>query len=115
VVFWQTDEHDQPAIVTERYEKAFSAANIAREQAFYDSELKFTVRLIDTDSSRTATVSFKLEPKDSFPKVFENVVRKAFTPSPQPSPSRGEGAKKLPPPLRGGGKGEGEFVVPTEP
>jgi len=104
VVFWQTDEHDQPAIVTERYEKTFGSANIAREQAFYDSELKFTVRLTDTDSSRTATVSFKLEPKDSLPKVFENVVRGAFAPSPQPSPSRGEGAKKLPPP-----------VIPTDP
>ena len=115
VVFWQTDEHDQPAIITEPYEKAFAAANLAKEQTFHDSELKFTVRLTDTDSSRTATVSFKLEPKDSFPKVFENVVREAFAPSPQPSPSRGEGTNKLPPPLRGGGKGEGEFVVPTEP
>ncbi len=115
IVFWQTDEHDQPATITERYEKTFSPANIAREQAFYDSELKFTVRLTDTDSSRTATVSFKLEPKDSFPKVFENVVREAVAPSPQPSPSRGEGTNKLPPPLRGWGKGEGEFVVPTEP
>ena len=27
VVFWQTDENDQPAIVTEPYEKAFTAAN----------------------------------------------------------------------------------------
>ena len=41
VVFWQTDEHDQPAIVTEPYEKAFTAANIAKEQEFYDSELTF--------------------------------------------------------------------------
>ena len=31
--------------------------------------LKFAVRLTDTDSSQTATVSFKLEPKDSFPKA----------------------------------------------
>src|SRR2546422_5963526 len=45
VVFWQTDEQDQPAIVTERYDKAFTAANIVKEQAFYDSELQFTVRL----------------------------------------------------------------------
>ena len=27
VVFWQSDENDQPAIVTEPYEKAFTAAN----------------------------------------------------------------------------------------
>ena len=28
VVFWQTDEHDKPAIITEPYEKAFTAANL---------------------------------------------------------------------------------------
>jgi len=43
VVFWQSDENDKPAIVTEPYEKAFTAANITKEQAFYDSELKFSV------------------------------------------------------------------------
>ena len=59
MVFWQTDEHDQPAIVTERYEKAFSAANIAREQAFYDSELKFRIKLkLDTQMS-----SFRRKPE----------------------------------------------------
>lgn len=35
VVFWQTDENDEPAIITEPYPKAFTAANIAKEQAFY--------------------------------------------------------------------------------
>src|SRR5205823_332113 len=80
VVFWQTDEHDQPAIVTERYEKAFTAANIAKEQAFYDSELKFTVRLIDPESGRSATVTFALAPDDSFSKVFDKLVVDAFAP-----------------------------------
>ena len=37
VVFWQTDENDQPAIITEKYEKSFTAANIAKEQAFYSA------------------------------------------------------------------------------
>jgi type I restriction enzyme M protein len=45
VVFWQTDEHDQPATVTEPYEKAFTAANLKKEQEFYASELTFRVRL----------------------------------------------------------------------
>ena len=30
VVFWQTDEQDKPAIVTEPYEKAFTAANVKK-------------------------------------------------------------------------------------
>ncbi|MBA2671826.1 MAG: SAM-dependent DNA methyltransferase, partial [Gemmatimonadetes bacterium] len=37
VVFWQLDEHDRPAVVTEPYTKAFIAANLKREQEFYDS------------------------------------------------------------------------------
>ena len=45
VVFWQTDEHDKPAIVTEPYEKAFTAANVKKEQEFHDSDLTFRVRV----------------------------------------------------------------------
>lgn len=78
VVFWQTDEQDQPAIVTERYDKAFTAANIVKEQAFYDSELQFTVRLVEPDARRAAVVAFTLAAGDSFTKVFEAAVREAF-------------------------------------
>src|SRR5437773_11569024 len=63
VVFWQTDEHDQPAIVTEPYEKAFTAANIAKEQAFYDSDLTFHLR-IGTDSGEKP-VELSIKPKDN--------------------------------------------------
>jgi type I restriction enzyme M protein len=38
VVFWQTDEKDQPAVITEPYEKTFSAVNVAKEQEFYCRE-----------------------------------------------------------------------------
>ena len=78
VVFWQTDEHDEPAFVTEMYDKEFTAANIAREQDFYASELKFAVRLTDPTGGRTANVAFTLDPNDSFPKVFEKAVREVF-------------------------------------
>ena len=37
VVFWQSDEQDKPAMLTEPYEKAFTAANVKKEQEFYDS------------------------------------------------------------------------------
>src|SRR6201988_4745540 len=39
VDFWQFDEHDKPATITEAYEKAFTAANLKKEQEFYDSDL----------------------------------------------------------------------------
>ena len=63
VVFWQTDEHDQPAIVTEPYEKAFTAANIKKEQEFHDSDLTFRVRL--KTGSGEKTVEVVLQPADS--------------------------------------------------
>ena len=45
VVFWQSDEQDQPATITEPYEKTFSAANLKKEQDFYESELTFRLRV----------------------------------------------------------------------
>jgi type I restriction enzyme M protein len=69
VVFWQTDEHDQPAIVTEPYEKAFTAANLAREQAFHESGLTFRVRVKAEDTERT--VEFTLKPADSAAKKLK--------------------------------------------
>jgi len=90
VVFWQTDENDRPAMVTERYEKAFTAANIKKEQDFYASDLSFKIRLtcsprpqgegpgVRDDQCRTSMFNFTLGPQDSFPKVFEQAVKKAF-------------------------------------
>lgn len=63
VVFWQTDENDRPAIITEPYEKTFTAANLAKEQAFHDSDLTFRVRMKNDDKEKT--VEFILKPADS--------------------------------------------------
>jgi len=66
VVFWQCDENDQPAIVTEPYEKTFSAANLKKEQEFYDSELSFSVRFKDETID-----TLILTPKDNAAKKFK--------------------------------------------
>jgi type I restriction enzyme M protein len=63
VVFWQTDEDDQPATVTEPYEKAFTAANLAKEQAFHESDLTFRVRV--KADGKEKTVECVLKPADS--------------------------------------------------
>ena len=63
VVFWQTDEHDQPAIVTEPYGKAFTAANLSKELAFHDSALSFRVRV--KADGKEKTVELVLKPADS--------------------------------------------------
>jgi type I restriction enzyme M protein len=69
VVFWQTDEHDEPAIITEPYEKAFAAANLAKEQAFHRSDLTFRVRV--KADNKEKTVEFVLKPADSAAKKFK--------------------------------------------
>lgn len=69
VVFWQTDEHDQPAIITEAYEKTFTAANIKKEQAFHDSDISFRVRLKTDDKEET--VEFTLKSKDNAAEKFK--------------------------------------------
>jgi type I restriction enzyme M protein len=69
VVFWQTDEHDQPAIVTEPYEKVFTAANLAKEQVFHDSNLSFRVRV--KAGKEEKTVVFAIGPADSAAKAIK--------------------------------------------
>jgi len=69
VVFWQTDEDDQPAIITEPYEKAFTAANLAKEQAFHESDLTFRVRI--KAENKEKTLEFVLKPADSVAKKFK--------------------------------------------
>jgi len=76
VIFWQTDENDQPAWLTEPYIKAFTPANIKKEQQFYESDLDFRIRLKLNTVERE--ISFTLGPEDSFVKIFEKEVKKAF-------------------------------------
>ena len=77
VVFWQTDENDDPATLTERYGKAFTPTNIKAEQQFYDSELQFEVAL-SKKGEAAGNISFKLNPDDSFTKVFEAAIKELF-------------------------------------
>lgn len=72
VVFWQFDEHDKPATVTEPYEKAFTAANLKKEQEFYDSDLTFRVRLKAGNSEKTETLT--LSPKDNAAQRFKELM-----------------------------------------
>ena len=72
VVFWQLDEHDKPATVTEPYEKAFTAANLKKEQDFYDSDLTFRVRVKVCKTEKTETLT--LGPKDNAAKKFKALM-----------------------------------------
>ncbi|MDP3722189.1 MAG: class I SAM-dependent DNA methyltransferase [Candidatus Omnitrophota bacterium] len=69
VVFWQTDEHDQPAIITEPYAKTFTVVSLAKEQLFHDSDLTF--RVIVKAAGAEKTVEFVLKPADSAAKKLK--------------------------------------------
>jgi type I restriction enzyme M protein len=73
VVFWQFDEHDKPATVTEPYEKAFTAANLKKEQEFYDCELTFRVRLKAGKTEKMTTLA--VGPKDSAASKFKALMK----------------------------------------
>jgi type I restriction enzyme M protein len=75
VVFWQTDENDQPAIITEPYEKAFTAANLKKEQDFYASDLTFTVRV--KTAAGEATRTLELPPDGNAAKRFKAFMESA--------------------------------------
>ena len=75
VVFWQTDEHDQPAIVTEPYEKAFTAANLKKEQDFHESDLSFRVRV--KAKGQEKTVVFTVKAKDNAARKFKEALADA--------------------------------------
>lgn len=75
VVFWQTDEHDQPASVTEPYEKAFTAANLKKEQDFHESDLSFRVRV--KAKGQEKIVAFTVQAKDNAAKKFKEAMTDA--------------------------------------
>jgi type I restriction enzyme M protein len=73
VVFWQLDAHDKPATLTEPYEKAFTAANLKKEQEFYDSELTFRIRVRAGEGEKLETL--RLAPKDDAVKKHKALMK----------------------------------------
>ncbi|MBE7416742.1 MAG: SAM-dependent DNA methyltransferase [Ideonella sp.] len=72
VVFWQFDENDQPVTITEAYDKAFTAANLKKEQDFYESDLIFRARMRIGKTEEVKTLT--LTPKDSATKKFKELI-----------------------------------------
>ena len=72
VVFWQTDENDQPATITEPYEKAFTAANVKKEQEFHESDLTFRARV--KVKGKEEMVEFTVKAKDDAAKKFKEAM-----------------------------------------
>lgn len=76
VVFWQTDENDKPATITESFDKPLTAANIKNVQEFYKSEITFVLRI--TMGGKTHEVKFNLKPEDKFTEKFNEALESQF-------------------------------------
>jgi len=72
VVFWQFDEHDKPAIITEPYERTFTVANLKKEQEFYDSDLTFRIGMKTREGEKTETML--LTSKNDAAKKFKTLM-----------------------------------------
>lgn len=72
VVFWQFDKNDKPAIITEPYEKALTAANIKKELEFYESDVSFRIRLKTAKGEKAETISFS--PKDNIANKLKQFI-----------------------------------------
>lgn len=75
VVFWQLDENDKPAIITEPYERAFTPANLKREQEFYDSDISFSVQVKISGAEKL--IAFTINPKDNAAKTVKDALSDA--------------------------------------
>ena len=72
VVFWQTDEHDKPATITEPYEKTLTAANVKKELDFHESELTF--RISAKVKGKAKTFEFTVKPDDNVQKIVRDAL-----------------------------------------
>ena len=72
VVFWQFDQHDKPETITKPYEKSFTAANLKKEQEFYDSDLTFQIQMKTGHGEKMVTML--LTPKDDPAKKFKALM-----------------------------------------
>ena len=72
VVFWQFDKYDKPEAIIEPYEKAFTAANLKKEQEFYNSDLIFRIRVKVGKGERVETLT--LTRKDNAASKFKALM-----------------------------------------
>ena len=76
VVFWQTDEQEQPAFITEPYSKNFTPATVKKEQQFYDSELVFSLNV--ANGQQIKALELNLQPDDSFSSHYQKALKALF-------------------------------------
>ncbi len=75
VVFWQTDENDKPAMITEPFPTALNNKNVKDKTAFFGGEADFKVVLSNLPQLKGKVT---LEFKNTIKHAFENQLREAI-------------------------------------
>lgn len=78
VVFWQIDENDEPAIITEAFPIQFKSANVKSKQEFYDSEITFHIRVLSPEKRTPHKFDLILGPTDKFLDFYKAEVKERF-------------------------------------
>ena len=78
VVFWQTDEHDEPAIITEPFPVKFNSTNVKTKQDFYDSEIIFHIRVLSPKTKILYEFDLTLGPEDRLSDFYKTEVTPRF-------------------------------------
>ena len=78
VVFWQSDEHDRPAIITEQFPVKFNSSNVKKKQDFYDSEIIFHVIVTGPESGEKKSFDLTLQPGDNFLTLYKKQIAGLF-------------------------------------
>lgn len=78
VVFWQTDENDEPAIITEPFPVQFKSTNVKAKQDFYDSEITFHVSVLSPEKNNTHQFDISLGPDDKFLDLYKAEIIRCF-------------------------------------
>lgn len=77
VVFWQTDENDEPAIITEDFPVQFKSANVKSKQDFFASEITFHIRVLSPETRTTHQFDLTLAPEENFlPKYKKEILHR---------------------------------------
>lgn len=78
VVFWQVDENEEPAIITEPFPVQFKSTNVKSKQDFYGSEITFHIRVFSPKSKAPHEFDLILGPEDNFLKAYKAEVKARF-------------------------------------
>ncbi len=86
VVYWEVDEQDEPAMVTEPFPVKLNSANVKKRQEFYDSEITLHIRLSSPKEGASHEFDLVLEPTDSFLNAYKTKVS-SLLPEEMPQPT----------------------------